>query len=179
MRLLMILIASLSVSGCAIEIAETNPHPNTPFTTTAPQSLALVLEPQIADELSIAVDGSAVDTHVVGWRRTLSNGFRNGLAGYFRPSPPAGAADLTIDLLRADFNWTTPHARQGAQITYKAQLLDSSGKTLGIVAGTVVSKIGVTAFDDSGAVAASVASAVESLYEELSTSLLRPALPVS
>jgi hypothetical protein len=179
MRYLLFVLTGITLSGCIVNtINESNPHPNTPFIRAAPQSLALILDSAIADQFSIPskVVPEGPGTPVVGWRRTLTNGFHNGFGSYFKPAPASGPADLSIDLVRADLGFS----KRRAQITYKAQLLDATGKTLAVDAGTVESKSPVSRVaDDLAPETECVADAVETLYEALSQSLVRVAVPVS
>jgi hypothetical protein len=180
MRSLLIASVCLCVSGCIVDtIAESNPRPNTPFTAAEPQSLALILDSAIANDFSIPSKSHPDDPEwgmpVVGWRRTLTAGFRNGFAAYFKPAPVSGPADLSLNLVRADLGFSGGRA----QIVYKAQLLDASGRTLAVTSGTAISKTVVTRWADGLLPESTCASdAVETLYEELATNLVRAAVAV-
>ena len=176
--LLMPLLAAFVLSGCAttINVAESDPRPNTPFTAVAPQSLALILDPSIRDAQSVQGD-RAYDTTLTAWRRTLINGYRNGLGVYFSPVHPGQPADLALDIVKADVAWTPRGSRLTVQITYKAQLIDRNGKTVAVAANTVTAKHALTS--DDGAEADCVNSAVESLYEDIANTLVRPAVPTN
>ena len=179
--LLMPLVAAFALSGCAgvstIEIGQDlHPRPNTPFTTVAPQSLALILDPSIVDKVTLPGDW-AYETQLTAWRRTLINGYMSGLGVYFSPVPAGQPADLALDIVKADVAWTPPGSRLTVQITYKAQLIDRNGNTVAVVANTVTAKHALT--NDDGAEADCVNSAVESLYEDIATTLVRPAVPLN
>lgn len=183
--LLLPVLTALLLSGCAmdssfIEVPVMSPRPNTPFTTVARQSLALIVDPSIVDAQRLADDADApraYATALTGWRRTLINGYTNGLGVYFSPVPAGKPADLALDIVRADVSWTPRGERLAVQIAYKAQLIDAAGKAVAVTAGTAYSKVAWTRQD--GSEAACVNSAVETLYEQLATELVRPNVPAN
>lgn len=173
------MLAAFTLSGCvaALQVAATNPRPNTPFTTVAPQSLALILDPSILDSVELPSQPNA-GIVLTSTRRTLINGYMNGLGVYFSPVPAGRPADLALDIVKADFQWSAWNDRWPAlQIVYKAQLIGRDGEIMAVAAGTVSSKMRYSM--DDGSEADCERSAVESLYEQLASELVRPRVPTS
>jgi hypothetical protein len=134
------------------------------------------LGPAIPDQFSApwSADPDRDGFPVEGWRRTLNNGFSNGFTRYFKPAPDRGAADLSLDLVRADLRFVDGRA----QIVYKARLLDKSGNELQVAAHTAFAKRRLSRRMIDSPEALEATDAVETMYEELAENLVRGALPV-
>jgi hypothetical protein len=167
------------LAGCIpLRVGPVEPRPNVAFAGQTGLSLALELAQEVPGAALVPKTYSTPKTALTGWRTTLNAGFENGFVHAFK-SPRSGSADLRLQLLRADLSWApvaVSHGNAGASealVTYRARLLDSAGKELGVAAGTARAKVPTVQFQDAEGC---VASAVESAYEEIAEKLLVPAV---
>jgi hypothetical protein len=163
----------LTAAGCSLDIVKSTPRPNIIFKDPANKTLALKLTQEIQNQFQIPQRNGILGADVHDWRETLSNGFQSGFRDYFKVSSNE-SGDVVLEISRADIELApTAVSNHGvgaieAHITYKARLVDSTGKTLKVSANTVASKKSITQRSD---VSDCVAGAVESMYEALAKEL--------
>lgn len=173
-------VALLFLGGCSVTVGRSASRPNIDLAKQQ-SSLGLVLEPEVKDQFSVVIN-SPETVHVNEWRGTLEDGFRAGFAAAFQMG--SDATDLRIQLAEAELTYApTAVGRNGAtaaveaQIRFKARLVDAQGQVLKRSNGTVSSKRSATSGPQVSGV---TASAVESLYEQISRDFFTeaPAAPV-
>jgi len=178
-KLLVITILGAVFSGCALNVAATNPRPN----FNIPQSgktLSLVLDTNIGDAFTIPPSNGVTTTNVTGWHKTLRNGFENGFKDHYKLT--GGRTDLVLTLKRADMGFAPTSvlvdqrgenygaASIRSQIVYNAQLVSSDGTIIGSSANTAESKKSIT---DPKEMSQSVGDAVESMYEIIADEIFK------
>ena len=171
MRTSMVAFFALLTSGCFTQqLSVIAPKPNIVFTHNSGKSLLLRIQPTVPDRFTTHIS-EAFEPSVDGWRQTLANGFRSGFAGYFAPTPPKGPSDLRLEIERADLEWSFIGHLLVAHVVYRARLVDRDGHSIASAAGTAAAK---STWTPGAPMEPSVASSVETMYEELSDKLLRP-----
>ena len=176
------LLATLlgSLAGCTLAVTRSNPRPNLPFSGQTGRTLSMTISPEIKNDFTVPKEPPIPATEVTGWRESITAAFKNGFGDAFKLVPEGSPADLRLELLRADLEWaaTAVSGKGGvaaveAHVTYKANLVDSGGKSLGVATGTVASKKSIAS---AGEATACTASALESAFETITEKVLLPAI---
>ncbi|MCU1277169.1 MAG: hypothetical protein JWM53_715 [bacterium] len=172
---LVLIATALSASACTLQVQKSDPKPNVVFAKPTEQRLGLRLASAIANDANLPEKNGIGAVELHGWRDTLGSGFQNAYRSYFKVSADGQPAERVIEIARADLEFapTAVTARSGvaaveAHITYQARLLDAAGAPLKVVAHTATSKSSVT---ERTQMSDCAASAVETMYEELSKEL--------
>jgi hypothetical protein len=172
MRTRLLLGLLVLATGCYGSVAAVQPHPNVVFAQNSTKSLLLRIQKSVPDQFGQSPSDNfqpAIDS----WHESLANGFRNGFAGYFAPTPANSAPDLRLELERADLQWAAVGQFWAAQVIYRARLVDHEGHTIAVASGTAASKM---TFGGGNSLGPCVSSSVETMYEELSDKLLHRGL---
>jgi hypothetical protein len=163
--------APATLSACAgAGIAQLNPMPNV-LLARSPQTLALRLAPEIQETFSSAVDsagltGTLQSLDVSQWRETLTNGFHNGIDGYY--ARVVNAADLTLIVKTAlPALVRVPGQAFNAQVRFQAELVDANQRIVKTWADTATSRTTGGQYNADTL----VKSAVEAMYEEIANGL--------
>lgn len=174
LRICALFVVVGGLAGCMVEVAKLDPRPNVVFAQPSPKSLVLRLTPDIATDLSVHDKETNLDLlDVHEWRDTLAGGFTNAFAGQFKALHAGEAADLVLEIRRAEIALAPTAIGQhrstfAVQLTYQARLLDGTGAVVKVAAATVASK---RSTDERADVPDLVKSAVETMFEDLSTKL--------
>jgi hypothetical protein len=160
----------LAVSGCSttLHVGSLNPHPNVNLPKAA-SSLSLRFGDRVQDAYTVPRENGVGPTEVQQWRSSLKTAFKNTFVDSFPISESDG--DLVLELQEAEVS-VVPAAvtaqaavvSGSAQIRYKAQLLDKSGKSIALTAGTVQSK---NTTSEMGGASSIAQSAMESMFEAI------------
>ena len=174
-RSVLALFAVAGLTGCVpLEVAKLDPRPNVAFVQASPKSLVLRMAPDVAKDFSIHDKETDLDLlEVHQWRDTLAGGFTNAFAGQFKSLQKGDTADLVLEIRRAQVTIApAPSSGQRStiaiQLTYQARLLNGDGAVMKVAAATVASK---RSTDERAEVPELVKSAVETMFEDLSTKL--------
>jgi hypothetical protein len=168
------LLAVGTLAGCMLEVAKLDPRPNVAFVQPSPKSLVLRMTPDIAGDVSVHDKETNLDLlEVHQWRDTLAGGFTNAFVGQFKALHAGETADLVLEIRRAEIAIAPTAAGNrrstfAVQLTYQARLLDGTGAVVKVAAATVASK---RSTDERAEVPDLVKSAVETMFEDLSTKL--------
>jgi hypothetical protein len=163
-----LLLLGLSACMTTLHVGPLDPKPNVNLGKSQ-ATLSLKLGDRVQDAYTVPRENGVGPTEVTQWRASLKAAFKNAFADSFTLADDGG--DLVLEVQEAEVAMVPAAVTSGAtvvsgraQIRYKAQLLDKSGKTLARAAATVESK--TTASSMSGA--SSIAkSAMETMFEAL------------
>ena len=171
----LLLTSITAASACTLEVQKADPKPNVVFAQPSEKRVGLRLASTIQNDAELPEKNGIRNVELHGWRETLSSGFENAYRSYFKVSAAGQPAEMVIEIARADLEFapTAVSAQAGvvaieAHLTYQARLLDASGAPLKVIAHTVASKSSVT---DRSQMTECAASAVETMYEEVSKEL--------
>jgi hypothetical protein len=157
------------IAGCAnLTVGPSSPRPNV---VVAPDKTpaALVLASAIAGDFVIPATASVNAVPVHGWRQTLEAGFHTAF--------PSSSNGRKLELLQAELTFSPAAVSEVgtaavfATIRFKARVLDSSDKELGVLAGTVKAREANVSPSEAG-MTENASKAVEALYEMLTAELL-------
>lgn len=164
------LTSALLSTGCAVGIHAGNPRPNVDVPESA-SSLALELDPAVRDTFQTSGD-SGIPLDVQAWRTTLERGFTNSFGSAVKTD---GEKALVLQLVEADLVLVpsvlpsiTGTVAAGAEVRYKARLVDAQGNVVRRSVGTVASRRSTTNHSE---VMRVVDSAVEGMYEKIAEDL--------
>lgn len=160
MRALLIVLAVVCVTGCSSvhRVGSVSAKPNINLKKSG-QSLALKLGPSVQDAFTAPAESGNGPYEVTAWTTSLTTAFA---VAFEQAFTMAHDADLTLEVQEAELK---PAAGNKAQIRYKAQLVDKTGKQVALTSGTAVSKATCGGND------CAPASAIETMYEELASVL--------
>jgi hypothetical protein len=173
-----------------LKVHEAQPRPTVSLCETSVlpvcPPLALVVAPSIPDSYEKPPKHPIYAIRVEHWHATLEAAHRNTFAPYFRVTGPRDPLGLAIELLEVDFELVPTATFLASKVTgvrtqlrYKARLVDGRGEVLATSAASVSSKESI---DDPERTTDNVASALESMYEQIARDLfpkvvISPAAP--
>ena len=175
MRALLLVPVSL-LAACAVNqthrVGEITARPNVALKKSS-QSIGLKLSDGVKDAWVSPRENGVGPLEVTAWTTSLSAAFATAFADAF--TIKNGDSDLVLDIQDAELK-LVPGAVDAngyvvsgaAQVRFKAQLLDRTGKQVAVTAGTSKSKTTCSAMDCAPSVAI---SAVESMYEAIAQDL--------
>ena len=169
------LFLALALPACSTGIAQLDPTPNVMLMRSS-QTLDFSVGAGVPDALAVEVTGPGNGTpsslKVTQWHQTLTNAFRNSIAGFF--APKKSSSDLTLRIVHADPSLErVGDGAFRAHVRFQAELVDHDGKTQKTWATTSVSRIS-SSMSDADVV---VRSAIEAMYEEIANGMPVPASP--
>jgi hypothetical protein len=194
-RTLGLFLLGAALGGCTLSVTASRPRPNIAL-SARPEKLTLQLEHDVRDRYQVPAQQGIKPIDVNDWHVSLRSGFDAAFRNTFQ-----GSGDpLVLSIERADLVLTpsavgvqsmrtTRVSRRSrvqrttvqtgvtavrARITYRAQLLDRSGKVLATSAATAESKGSTTVASEEEMTRLS-GDAIETMYEMIAADLFKTA----
>jgi hypothetical protein len=173
-----LMIGVVLLSSCTVMLGEVSPAPNVLLPRSA-HTLALRLTPEVKDAFEVIDEHPSLTMDVTRWRTTLETGFRHGYTQYFAPLPPGAKSDFTLVVLRADPSLVDASGRgayggprANAEVRFQAELIDAHERVLKTWGDTALARRAANS-GISEELNATVASAIEAMYEEIANGMPR------